>query len=381
MKKRIFRLLALSLAAAVCLPLIVSCGAGGSASTGTEDTAASSESETKAPEAEKPSYPSLEGKTPLKEGGTYVVRDLSYGPRVDMKSKTSRASSQIFDLYLPAKPGEIPADAPVFLYIHGGAWSDVNYVKDTEGNWLPAELAAQYGMVACSMNYVLTGSQESGDSVEDMINDIDLMVSHLKDLLAELGVETKTIGVGGTSAGGHLSALYAYKCGENAPLKVAYEVDVVGPVDMTSFEDMIDSFIKQAGSFDALMQSSMGAFSEIFGGLAGMKDLTEATFPDLWKKMKEISATEYVKKTSCPTILLYGVKPYSEGDSLPPDVKGDGMVPFVNYETLEAKLKENGVPYVGKVIEGYGHGDFPWKEPARSWVKEQINDFAAKYAK
>lgn len=353
-----------------------SSGAYGSNETVTSDTSETSGN------SEENTYTMLEGKTPVLTDGAYAVRDLSYGSRVDMSSAAAKASSQIFDLYLPKRPGNIPENAQVFLYIHGGSWSEVQYTKDNDNTWLCKELAAS-GMVVFSMNYVLAGSRDSGDSVDDMMKDIDAMLAHAKKLLSELGVKATSCGIGGNSAGGHLSALYAYRYGNKAPLRTAFEVDVVGPVDLMIYKPVIDSYIQLAGSFSVFssFQVSGLSFSKIFGSMAGMKTVTEADLPKLWEKMNELSPVNYVTKNSCPTILVYGLREHKLTDMMPADVKGDGMVPISCYDELTEKLKANGVPYSGKVYEGYSHGDLPWKAPANDWIKSEIHKYADTYIK
>ncbi len=81
------------------------------------------------------------------DGALHVYRDFAYGPRGDLKGEGDKypvwkdfkgtayhthRSGQFFDVYLPNAPSKVRADAPVLLYLHGGAWC-MRWDKDAEG--------------------------------------------------------------------------------------------------------------------------------------------------------------------------------------------------------------------------------------------------------
>ncbi len=405
-KHTLLRVLCLCLTLSLLLPLLAACGANpappengeenGDPPTGSgepenkEETPGAEEKNDGEPEEkeeEKPPvvpdpYPTLEGKTPAANGErSYVVKDLKYGERANLSSMHTRSYSQIFDVYLPALPEEIPADTPVFLYIHGGAWSDTQFTKDSDSVWLCRQLADD-GMIVFSMNYILVGTQQTGDTVAQMMDDITAMLTHAKTMLAEFGVTATSCAIGGTSAGGHLSSLYAYRYGATAPLTVAYEVDIVGPSDMLTYKPVVESMISSAGSFEAAMQYTASInfpFRTIFGGMVGMKNLTETMLPEFWEAMEEISPVNYVTESSCPSILLYGSTTSTKNNVIPLEFPSDGLVPFACYEELSALLDENGVTHVDKTMPGHGHGEFP--SIAKDWLLQQIRDYTATYLK
>ena len=137
----------------------------------------------------------------------YVCKDLPYGGRLVGKGTMHANSAQTYDLFLPGNVGEIKQSAPFYLFVHGGAWRRGSKSGRAE---MFAEMAEQ-GFVVASMNYVLCNA-EQGDphTFAEMLADIDAMVSHLPSLAKAAGISIPRIAIGGSSAGGHLSLLYAY---------------------------------------------------------------------------------------------------------------------------------------------------------------------------
>ena len=56
----------------------------------------------------------------------------------------------------------------------------------------------------------LSDNTASLHTFDEMLADIDAMVSHLPGLAKAIGISIPRIAIGGSSAGGHLSLLYAY---------------------------------------------------------------------------------------------------------------------------------------------------------------------------
>ncbi len=98
--------------------------------------------------------------------------------------------------------GRVPADAPVLVYIHGGAW--VIGDKRQQGIPMMHELV-QRGWVCVAVNYRLSPRA----TWPAHIVDCKRAVAWVRQHIAEYGGDPGFIAVSGGSAGGHLSALVA----------------------------------------------------------------------------------------------------------------------------------------------------------------------------
>lgn len=123
-------------------------------------------------------------------GEVEVRKDILYrdGPtEVENKHK--------LDLYRPKNK----ASAPVFFFIHGGAW------KSGDRSQYPAvgNRFAKEGILTVVPSYRLAPKYPHPAQIEDVAAAFAWVVQHI----AEFGGETNRIFVGGHSAGGHLAAL------------------------------------------------------------------------------------------------------------------------------------------------------------------------------
>ncbi len=102
-----------------------------------------------------------------------------------------------------------PADAPVMVYVHGGAWIIGN--KREQGKPMMYELVAR-GWVCVAINYRLSPRA----TWPDHIVDVKKALAWVKQHIAEYGGDPSFVALSGGSAGGHLSALAALTPGEEA---------------------------------------------------------------------------------------------------------------------------------------------------------------------
>ncbi|MBO5789800.1 MAG: hypothetical protein J6R40_01445, partial [Clostridia bacterium] len=220
-------------------------------------------------------------------------------------------------------------------------------------------------------------------TIEDMLADIEAMIFHMSILLPKLGLDTEAIALGGCSAGAHLSSLYAYKCGKTSPLKIAFEVDIVGPTDMVSYKPIVDRLIMFAmGSYDladTALKEAAGISFGLFAGLAGVPAGKE-NLPAMWEKMEEYSTVNYISEDVCPTILAYAKTDNlgAIGMLLPSDFECDGLVSTDCYYQMIDGLTECGVPFSARLFENTAHGDM-WKATPSNWVISEIVKFANLY--
>lgn len=120
--------------------------------------------------------------------GTRVLRDLAYGddPR------------QRFDAYLPAGAH----DAPVIVFVHGGAWAigdkdNPGVVPNKAAYWLPQ------GYVFVSINYRMLPAADPLVQADDVAH----AVAAVQKLAPQWGADASRVVLMGHSAGAHLVAL------------------------------------------------------------------------------------------------------------------------------------------------------------------------------
>jgi len=326
----------------------------------------------------------------------HVCKDLPYGGRQVGQGAVHPDVAQTYDLYLPGKVGEIDRSAPFFLFVHGGAWKRGSKASHAK---LLVEMAEQ-GFVAASMNYSLCNPKRGGaHTFADMLADIDAMVSHLPSLAQAAGISIPRIAIGGSSAGGHLSLLYAYD-GANPSalslgLKHAVPVACVftdcGPSDIASPEFIVAGLDWQKG--DA--KGWYGLLCVLAGGQYGKDD-----FRTTVDRLAKHSPITLLNEKCPPTICLFGTtgevktsktftrgkngkpKPYTVfwklagSKEAPPESVGmDGIVATQNYVTLTNGLTKVGVPFAAR-LEPYPHCRILERKPeTRPWLYENLRKY------
>ena len=327
----------------------------------------------------------------------YVCPDLPYGARQVGKGAAHENVAQTYDLYLPGNVGEIETSAPFYLFVHGGAWKHGS--KGGRRAKLFAEMAEQ-GFVVASMNYVLCDTKRGEThTFAEMLADIDAMVSHLPSLAKAAKISIPRIAIGGSSAGGHLSLLYAYD-GANPSvlglgLKHAVPVACVftdcGPSDIASPEFIVAGLDWQKGAFEKWN----GLLCVLAGGKFGQEDVRATV-----ERLAKYSPITLVNEKCPPTICLFGetgsVKtsgtfkrtkdspPETYADfwklvgskETPPESVGmDGIVATQNYVTLTNGLTRAGVPFVAR-LEPYRHCRILSKNPeTRPWLYANLKKY------
>ncbi|MBR1586970.1 MAG: alpha/beta hydrolase fold domain-containing protein [Kiritimatiellae bacterium] len=326
----------------------------------------------------------------------YVCKDVPYGERQVGQGAAHADVAQAYDLYLPGNIGEIEKTAPFFLYVHGGSWkrgSKAGHAK------LFVEMAEQ-GFVVASMNYALCDPKKGGvHTFADMLADIDAMVSHLPRLARAAGISIPRIAIGGGSAGGHLSLLYAYDganpsvlgLGLRHAVPVACVFSDCGPSDLASPEFMVAGLDWKKGA----VENWYGMLCVLAGGRYRQEDVRTTV-----ERLVKHSPVTLVNAKCPPTICLYGThgevktngefrrakdgktKPYTAiwkllgSKETPPESVGmDGIVATQNYVTLTNGLATAGVPFAAR-LEPYPHCRILARKPeTRPWLYENIRKF------
>lgn len=106
------------------------------------------------------------------------------------------------DVYRAADPARRRPDAPVFLFVHGGAWVIGN--KGQQGR-LIAHRLAEAGWICVSIDYRLS----PWATFPDHLIDVKRAIVWVRQHVAEYGGDPRFVVIGGGSAGAHLASLAA----------------------------------------------------------------------------------------------------------------------------------------------------------------------------
>jgi dipeptidyl aminopeptidase/acylaminoacyl peptidase len=240
--------------------------------------------------------------TPNDTSTTAVTHNnVSYGPHARHK----------MDVYLPANRDTV--NTKVFIWIHGGAWSDGDKsefanMKATMDFYFP-----NYAFI--SLNYRLFDANTGANKFPAQEEDVQAAVTFIKTKLSEWKVSDKVVIAGG-SAGGHLALLQAYKHNEDGLIKAC--VSYFPPTELVSFYPF--------NWFSLLVMT---------GVTGGSPDEQPAIYASS-------SPVNFITSQSVPTIFFHGTT--------------DDVVPIDQSVQLENKLIEFEVPHDYLYIEGEGHG-------------------------
>ena len=329
-----------------------------------------------------------------------VYRDLAYSTRDDLptegKGYVSTAqwggrhrSGTYFDVYVADAPfasAEMRAKMPVFVYMHGGTWSQ-SFDKDGYCVELLRRIAAK-GYFVITMDYqlqndaVLGGARTKREhaTFADMLADVDTMVTYLKTALPAAGLPTDKVVIGGDSAGGHLAMCYAWD--QDAPglldvklrhdLRISCVMSSVGPTDLAQ-GTLATVLLSRFGGLIPIPQAQ--SMRRLVCWLTGMDlaHMNSATAKVILRKWAPISL---VKPSSCPAILAYACT-----DATASATSTDLIVPVANFVSITNKLTACGVSYDARLFMKTKHWEVGLncaKGQGVEWIVDRLSAFKAK---
>ena len=251
-------------------------------------------------------------------------RDLAYADNQNPR--------QCLDLYLPkVRPSQKPL--PVVVYIHGGGWR--NGRKDGGLRWVrPYVESGQYAGV--SIGYRLSGEAKW----PAQIHDCKAAIRWLKGNAKKYRLDPDKIGVIGTSAGGHLTAMLAVT-GKGEELagelgkhlqeesRIACAVDFYGPTEMLTMND-------HPSRIDHDAEDSPESL--LIGGAIQKHP----------QKAKHASPISYITADDRNLLIVHG--------------EDDQLVPHPQSTAFYQALQKVGAAPLMITIQGGGHGGFNSRE-------------------
>jgi len=208
------------------------------------------------------------------------------------------------DLYVP----NTTPDPPLLIWIHGGGWkmgSKANINKAFFG-------LTKYGFAVASIDYSLLGLP----GLLKIVHECKAAVRFLRANAQKYGINAKKIGVGGSSAGGHLALILGTSGG------------------IPELEGKMGNNLKQSSNVQAVVD------------FFGPSDFTLMFKKKRIKKRiflaKMLSPVTYVDSDDPPLLIYHGSK--------------DKVVPIEQGVVIDKKYREAKLESTLHIIKGAGHG-------------------------
>lgn len=176
-------------------------------------------------------------------------RDLAYGP----------GPRQRFDWF----PAEL-ADAPVFVFIHGGYWQ--NCTKEDFAFVAEGPLALGFHVVLAE--YTLAPEA----SMTQIVAEIGSLIDHLAADRSALGIAGSPICLSGHSAGGHLTAMYRSHPAVTHAMPISALVDLE-PISLCWLNDRLQLTGEEIERFSPIRHIKAGVPTLVTVGAAELPEL------------------------------------------------------------------------------------------------------------
>ena len=230
--------------------------------------------------------------------GYEIHRDVRYGD----------GDMNVMDIFIPKDAYE-RGESGCVMFIHGGSWSGGDKAEEAAR----CRLLASRGYIAVTVNYTLWSEDNADEyNVSLVLNELDLALETVKDFAAERGIIIERAATSGYSAGAHLSMLYSFSRGAEAPMEIVFTSNMAGPADISPEvwgEDMTVRVAKRLTGIDIAPEA-----------------LKSGEYDTL---LDSVSPVTFIDANTPPTIVMHGGK--------------DKTVPVENAESLINKLEEYSV--------------------------------------
>ena len=244
---------------------------------------------------------------------------VRYGPR----------PSQLLDVW---RRDDLPADAPVLIFVPGGAW--VHGSRMLQGYALMSHLA-QMGWVCLSIDYRVAPH----NPWPAHITDVKTAIAWARANVDKYGGDRNFVAISGTSAGGHLAALAGL---------TANDPDMQGELPEGS-DTSVDAVIGIYGRYDWEDKSTVERvrFMDFLERVVVKRKFDK--HPDVFRKASPMAR---IHSEAPPFLVVHGT--------------GDSVIPVAQARGFVERLKEVSRSVVGYVeLPGAGHG-FDMTDGART---------------
>lgn len=203
-------------------------------------------------------------------------------------------------------------NAPLLIFIHGGAWK-----KGDKHDYLPYLTSyAEKGYITATIQYRFAGVAK----YPAQLLDVQSAVIWLKQNAEKYHINPKKVALIGGSAGGHLAMMNAYTASNSISEKNKFSPKVQALVNFYGPSDLVHKEANDKPSVEYLIGK------------------TYAEAPNLYK---EASPIYFISKSAPATITFHGTL--------------DELVPYAQSDRLHKKLQEMGVPSHYHKLEGWPH--------------------------
>ena len=184
---------------------------------------------------------------------SFKLGEINYNQKLENVNNGNnyyRTERNIFDLFIPNST-MLRKDKynKVILYIHGGGY----FYGDKKSHHKDCKEKGKLGFICATMNYnYLRREATSEYTIMRNLDEITAVIETIKRFLKILGYNEKKLElvIGGGSAGGHYSSLYAYWLGDKSPIPIKFVVTTVAPITF-EFEHFW-TYNKSIGPLDSI---------------------------------------------------------------------------------------------------------------------------------
>jgi len=231
-----------------------------------------------------------------------------------------------YDLYVPDGLDKTK-NQYLILFIHGGGYTG----GDKQEQHKRAEFFANQGYVVANVNYTVLTEQHPETNINYMDNEIKLCVTAVKKKCKKMGIKLTGMATSGSSAGGGLSLLYAFRHQDDSPIPIKFVFEQTGPATF-HYEDWM------ADEEDRSVEGKR-EWTELLTGKKVTNKMVKDGTADRY--LKEISPIDYVDSDTVPCLLAYGGVDY--------------VVPTRLGKKLNRKLNKYQVPHDYVYFKYSGH--------------------------
>lgn len=245
---------------------------------------------------------------------------------------------------------------PAIVYYPGGGFTSANHEKFIEMRMA----LAKAGFVVAAAEY-----RTVPDRYPALINDAKAAVRYLRAHAWKFGIDPQRIGVIGDSAGGYVAQMMGTTNGEKqfdtgdfteVSSDVQAAVTIYGISNLMNIGDGYPEAIQEVHKSPAVTEALL-IHGPAFADFAGESILSDP------QKALEASPIGHIKQGMPPFLIMHG--------------SADKLVSPIQSEQLYRALTEKGNQADYIEVEGAGHGDLYWFQPAIidtvvRWFKEHL---------